>query len=355
MRMLLWAFMLSFGFGAGILPALPTASIGYQGRLSIEDDPTHLERLEQPHELRFYLYRSERGGEPVWGRAVSVTPDEKGYFVTVLSDAEGTAVLDHAPALEAVLGAAATDEELWLTFAVGRDESREITPRQRLFPLKAAYAVNSAEKGSDGFTVTGTLKAYTFESSTVTFSAPMRCRTLSVTDAEKTLNVQGELTLNNGLSLLGGPLKSEEKITLGPKTTGGTFFPIGSIVMWSGAVADIPAGWALCDGANGTPDLRGRFLFGAATNLTLGSTGGSTSVTLTEAHIPKHAHSLTYDEAKEQNVELFWLSRSSENEDERTWRGEKTRSTTAAKRDGTTEAHSNLPQYYALCFIQRVE
>lgn len=35
------------------------------------------------------------------------------------------------------------------------------------------------------------------------------------------------------------------------------------ILIWSGAVVDIPAGWALCDGNNGTPDLRGKFLIGA--------------------------------------------------------------------------------------------
>ncbi len=35
------------------------------------------------------------------------------------------------------------------------------------------------------------------------------------------------------------------------------------IVLWSGAVVDIPAGWALCDGNNGTPDLRDRFVIGA--------------------------------------------------------------------------------------------
>lgn len=33
--------------------------------------------------------------------------------------------------------------------------------------------------------------------------------------------------------------------------------------MWSGEVDEIPAGWALCDGSNGTPDLRSRFIVGA--------------------------------------------------------------------------------------------
>ncbi len=39
--------------------------------------------------------------------------------------------------------------------------------------------------------------------------------------------------------------------------------PKGVIVMWSGRIADIPPGWALCDGTNGTPDLRDRFIVGA--------------------------------------------------------------------------------------------
>ena len=34
----------------------------------------------------------------------------------------------------------------------------------------------------------------------------------------------------------------------------------GIIVAWSGLIANIPTGWGLCDGTNGTPDLRGRFL-----------------------------------------------------------------------------------------------
>lgn len=33
--------------------------------------------------------------------------------------------------------------------------------------------------------------------------------------------------------------------------------------MWSGSVATIPAGWAFCNGSNGTPDLRDRFIVGA--------------------------------------------------------------------------------------------
>lgn len=53
--------------------------------------------------------------------------------------------------------------------------------------------------------------------------------------------------------------------------------PSGLIVMWSGLAANIPSGWYLCNGSNGTPDLRGKFIKGATLNP--GTTGGSATHT----------------------------------------------------------------------------
>jgi hypothetical protein len=39
--------------------------------------------------------------------------------------------------------------------------------------------------------------------------------------------------------------------------------PAGTILAWWGSLEDIPANWLLCDGQNGTPDLRERFIVGA--------------------------------------------------------------------------------------------
>lgn len=55
--------------------------------------------------------------------------------------------------------------------------------------------------------------------------------------------------------------------------------PVGGIIMWSGAIADIPTGWALCDGANGTPDLTDRFVMGAGDTYSPGDTGGAAAFT----------------------------------------------------------------------------
>lgn len=58
--------------------------------------------------------------------------------------------------------------------------------------------------------------------------------------------------------------------------------PLGGIVMYSGAFADIPGTWALCDGTAGTPDLTDRFILGTNTEGDVGDVGGA----------KKHRHNL---------------------------------------------------------------
>ena len=53
--------------------------------------------------------------------------------------------------------------------------------------------------------------------------------------------------------------------------------PAGGIIMWSGSIASIPAGYVICDGTNGTPDLRDRFVVGSGSTFAVGNTGGFTS------------------------------------------------------------------------------
>lgn len=67
--------------------------------------------------------------------------------------------------------------------------------------------------------------------------------------------------------------------------------PKGLISMWSGSITSIPEGWVLCDGNNGTPDLRNRFIVGAGGEYSVGNKGGIKEVTLTEAQMPRHSHS----------------------------------------------------------------
>ena len=69
--------------------------------------------------------------------------------------------------------------------------------------------------------------------------------------------------------------------------------PQGFIGMWSGSVATIPSGWVLCNGSNGTPDLRGRFIVGAGGDYSPAATGGSATQTLTSGNIPAHTHTFS--------------------------------------------------------------
>lgn len=70
--------------------------------------------------------------------------------------------------------------------------------------------------------------------------------------------------------------------------------PVGGIILWSGSVASIPAGWLLCNGAYSTPNLADRFILGAGNLYAVNAAGGSTdSVTVSHTHSiidPGHVH-----------------------------------------------------------------
>ena len=65
-------------------------------------------------------------------------------------------------------------------------------------------------------------------------------------------------------------------------------FPSGGIILWSGAIANIPQGWFLCDGNNGTPNLSDCFVIHADADSggtrDVGDTGGSHTTDLQHSH-----------------------------------------------------------------------
>ena len=69
--------------------------------------------------------------------------------------------------------------------------------------------------------------------------------------------------------------------------------PTGGIIIWSGSAAAIPTGWLLCDGTSGTPNLRDRFIVGAGSTYAVNATGGAATVTLAEANLPAHTHTVS--------------------------------------------------------------
>ena len=104
-------------------------------------------------------------------------------------------------------------------------------------------------------------------------SAPYAIQAANFTGAIQDAQLSANVARLDGTNTFTGPIKNV--------VDGTEFFvvPQGGIIIWSGASANIPAGWALCDGGNGTPDLRDRFVVGAAGAYAVGDTGGAASHT----------------------------------------------------------------------------
>ena len=109
---------------------------------------------------------------------------------------------------------------------------------------------------------------------------------------------------------------------------------LGSIVLWSGSLITIPAGWQLCNGTNGTPDLRNRFVIGAGDTYAVGASGGA----------------LTHDHVFTSNVHNHTLAAGVG-----IGAGPANSPTTdSVAVGGTTDSSSSLPPYYALAYIMKM-
>jgi microcystin-dependent protein len=174
--------------------------------------------------------------------------------------------------------------------------------------------------------------------------------------------------------------------------------PSGVIAMWSGPSSNIPLGWVLCNGANGTPDLRDRFIVGAASSYVVGATGGQNAI----SQVPAHSHNVSGNTSntgahshtgstsntgnhRHASLTVYNRARSSDNKnyisgiESRSSQGIQGNSKNAFALTGahshnfstnTTGAHSHSfsattstvgtasvdtrPPYYALCFIMKV-
>lgn len=115
-----------------------------------------------------------------------------------------------------------------------------------------------------------------------------------ITDGAQTTLLSTQTPFNN-VTLTGVPIAPTAAAGTNNTQIATTAFvnsalPVGSVIMWYGLLANIPTGWQICDGTNGTPDMRDRFPVGAGTSYALNDTGGANSVTLDVTQIPSHAH-----------------------------------------------------------------
>lgn len=125
-------------------------------------------------------------------------------------------------------------------------------------------------------------------------------------------------------------------------SSGGDSVPSGAIIMWSGSTTDIPSGWALCNGSNGTPDLRNRFVIGAGSSYSVGASGGSSSVSLSTSNMPSHNHTFSLGGSTIAGSIAYQASPGG------------TSGTGSTSYSGGSTAFNNLPPYYALCYIMKL-
>ncbi|NIG54753.1 hypothetical protein [Chitinophaga sp. Cy-1792] len=112
-------------------------------------------------------------------------------------------------------------------------------------------------------------------------------------------------------------------------------------------------GYHLCDGREGTPDLRDRFIVGAGKNYQLGKTGGAATVTLSIAQMPKHKHGLNASGAG--NVSgVGSMAQNSRAVTPPADGDEKGGVSTAMAYMGNSEPHENMPPYYALYYFKKM-
>lgn len=96
-------------------------------------------------------------------------------------------------------------------------------------------------------------------------------------------------TLTAVHAVTGDQLAQSIKVRLYSPAPG--FMPRRTIILWYGDANQVPAGWALCNGQNGTPDLSGRFVVGAeASGMYPPRSKGGGELYLRVDQLPPHDH-----------------------------------------------------------------
>jgi len=182
--------------------------------------------------------------------------------------------------------------------------------------------------------------------------------------ALSSLSVNGTSTLSGEVTAptaANGAANTQVATTAFVSNSLSNILPSGVIVMWSGSVASIPAGWLLCNGGNGTPDLRDRFVIGAGSTYSPAATGGSANaIVVSHTHSatsvvtdPGHAHSYTAPSGSDDpgiaggSVVASTIASTT---------GNAITGITVAttvNSSGSSGTNANLPPYYALAYIMK--
>jgi hypothetical protein len=136
-----------------------------------------------------------------------------------------------------------------------------------------------------------------------------------------------------------------------------TPIPAGGIFLWSGSIGSIPAGYVLCNGSNGTPDLRDRFVVGAGSTYAVNATGGSAdAVVVSHTHaatVTDPGHNHTYTDYPSAIVRAGGGGGTPFTATTTNTSTAVTGITVSNATAGVSGTNANLPPYYALCYIMK--
>ena len=315
-------------------PNMGILAFTYQGTLR---DAKGNALAEKSHTIAFRIYSQATGGSPHWGRKHRVTLDDEGLFALEISDVAGEEIEGVAGTGLADVLADNAGTTLYFGLAVDDGEA-EISPRQKLLASPAATCAADTANASGDMSVVGDAAA---EGAHV--AEAVHADTVVASDG-----ISADSATAFSRAEVGGDLET------GGAISGGGSIPVGGIIPWYGAVSDIPPNWRLCDGAGGTPDLRGRFVvgIGGSNNYRVDAKGGVDTVTLTSAQMPKHSHVLYgrssgYALAHNNSHEVITYY-------DKNW-GSLSEKINDSTETGSDQAHENRPPFYALCYIMRVK
>jgi len=135
--------------------------------------------------------------------------------------------------------------------------------------------------------------------------------------------------------------------------------PLGTVIMWSGLLADIPEGWLLADGANGTPDLVQFFARGSPADTEAGGTQGSDMHTLSQGELPDHDHTVTglghkHDQELSSVATAGGSTGLQGNANAGSYQFQNDSASQFFSSQGGGDPHENKPPFFELAYIQKV-
>jgi hypothetical protein len=316
-------------------------------------------------DLRLELIGSgEQSG--VWG---STTNLNLGSLVEqAVAGVEAIAITSSNQALTAFFGAVDQSRNAVLVLSSGAAANVYVPPVSKVYVVKntGSFAItmfNSTVLGNT--TAAGTGLAVAAGTTVSMFTDGTNFSASSIPTGATT--GIGSVVFSASPTLTGTPLAPTASVSTDSTQIATTAFvrdiiPTGIISLWSGSTGSIPSGWFICDGNNGTPDLRNRFIVGAGSTYAVAATGGSANaIVVSHTHTansavtdPGHLH--TYDK-----FSAATAGGSSATDSQQTVISAVNTSTavtgisvtTTIDTTGSSATNANLPPYYALAYIMK--